>query len=285
MTQFWHFWNTNNDFRDIILMTLSIAAFVLMWGVLGNGKIENIIIWWLFLSDSILSLLVFTGCNLELISNRRTLDQGVYVVCIFIFGFSVFVAAIMQDVNVIVASATLLLVVITAFSVNKTTDIAQKQLKFQNDPIVSLMIKENDVDVQIIDLIIENIGNGIAKNIRFDTSPHGFTTLSGDPIEQLYFFQHGIQILAPKQKYIIHLANMAHKHREIRERHKIPTSDAQLSPSDHQNLRIFLRTEMELEFTVHFENNEGEQNRSVFNFNLCVFWGLRFPQKHEIRHI
>lgn len=75
----------------------------------------------------------------------------------------------MGDVNVIVASATLLLVIITAYSVKSTNEIAQKQLKLQNDPVISMSIKENDNDVRYIDLIIENVGNGIIKkhSIRY----------------------------------------------------------------------------------------------------------------------
>lgn len=182
----------------------------------------------------------------------------------------------MADINVIVASATLMLVIVTAYSVTTTNQIARKQLKLQNDPLVILSVKENDNNVQIIDLIIENVGNGIAKNIRFEPSPHGFITMSGDPIKNLYFFQNGIQILAPKQKYTIQLVNFAQKVREIRERLNLPP-DGELSKSEAQMFRQIVRIESELEFTVYSENNEGEQNRSVFYFNLCIFWGLRFP--------
>jgi hypothetical protein len=37
--------------------------------------------------------------------------------CVWIFGISVFITVIMRDVNVIVASATLLLVIVTGYSV------------------------------------------------------------------------------------------------------------------------------------------------------------------------
>ena len=161
----------------------------------------------------------------------------VYTFCLWIFGLSVIVAIMMKEINVIVASATLLLVIVTAYSVTTTNQIAKKQLKFQNDPLVVLSIKENDDNVQIIDLIIENVGNGIAKNIRFETAPLGFITMSGDPLEKLYFFKHGIQILAPKQKYIIHLVNFAEKVQSIRERYNIPPDGPQLSTSEAQRFR------------------------------------------------
>ena len=69
----------------------------------------------------------------------------------------------------------------------------------QINPIISLSIKPNDNRVQIIDLIIENVGNTVAKNIHFVINPLGFASLSGQPLDQLYFFQRGIQILHPAQ--------------------------------------------------------------------------------------
>jgi hypothetical protein len=158
----------------------------------------------------------------------QTFDEIIYIACLWIFCISVIITAIIRDINTIVASATVLLVIITAFSVKKTNEIAQRQLKLQNDPIISLSIKENEENVQIIDLVIENVGNGIAKNIQFEITPHGFTTLSGDPLENLYFFQRGIQLLPSKQKYVIHLVNFAQKIREIRERDHIPIGVTQL---------------------------------------------------------
>ena len=242
-------------------------------------QIENYNIKLAYVIASIFLMFILLFCLVEWMFKIHTFDGMIYIVCLLVFCISVIIAAISRDINTIVASATLLLVIITAYSVKITNEIAQKQLKLQNDPIISLSVKENDDDVRVIDLVIENVGNGIAKNIRFDISPHGFTTLSGDSLERLYFFQRGMQILPSKQKYIVHLVNFAQKIHEIRERYNIPHSDSQLSPSESQNFRRIVRAESELEFTVYFENNEGEPNRTVFNFNLCIFWGLRFPPR------
>jgi len=284
MTGFRQAWNHLFELRNLTVLSYSLMAFVLIYGLKGNSKIEDLNFKLLFLIASMIFLLIFTFCIIEWVSNTKTIESGIYPACIFIFGFSVIIAAILQDINVIVASATLLLVIITAFSVKKSSDsvnstneIARKQLKLQNDPIVCMSLKENDVKIQIIDLIIENVGNGIAKNVRFEPNPYGFITMSGDAIGKLYFFRQGIQILAPRQKYIIHLVNFAQKIQEIRQRYNIPPDGPQLSISEAQRFRQIVRTESELEFTVYYENNEGEQSRIVFYFNLCVFWGLRFP--------
>lgn len=277
MEKFLKSWRQDFQLRNLFLIIYSITVFTLIWSIKNIQEIDNYHFKLVYIAISIFLIFVFTICSLEITLNIHSLDEMVYIGALWIFCISVIIAVLIRDMNTIVASATLLLVIITAFSVKKTTDIAQKQLKFQIDPIVSMSIKENDSDVRIIDLVIENVGNGIAKNIQFDISPHGFITWSGDPLERLYFFQRGIQILPPKQKFVIHLVNFAQKIQGIRERYGIPQSDSQLSPAEAQNFRRIVRSESELEITVYFENNEGVPHRTTFNFNLCIFWGLRFP--------
>jgi hypothetical protein len=275
MANFFQEGDLGHKLRDFLLITFSLVAFVLLWSVKDSTPVKNANIMMAFLITSIFFLFVFSICAYELESLSQTLDEAVYSGCLIIFGLSVIIAAIMQDVNVVVASSTLLLVIISAFTVKKTTDVSLKQIKLQTDPLISLSIKGNDTLVQVIDLTIENVGNGPAKNIQFEIQPHGFTTLSGDPLEKLYFFQRGIQLIPSKQKYVINLVNFADKIADIRKRYGFPMDDALLSPIDAQRFRRIVRSESELQITVFYENNDGERNYSVFNFNLCVFWGLR----------
>jgi len=253
-------------------------TFVLCYSIEGDYKFKDLstIPLIIFLLSILLLLIIFTGSIMELIFKSETFDEMLLFFCCWIFGFSIIISEIIRDVNIVVASATILLVIVTAYSIYKTNEIAQRQLKLQNDPIISLSLKENEDVIQIIDLVIENVGNGIAKNIRFKIHPKNFITLSGDSIDQLFLFQRGIQILPPKQKYIIHLVNYAKKIQEIRKRNNFPFNDNLLTYEQAQNLRTIVRCESELEFIVYFENNEGELMRSEFNFNLSIFWGLRF---------
>jgi len=270
-------WDSYIELRNILIIFYSLVAFVLIWTWKEDIPIKSYYSI-AFVIASLFFVFTFILYSIELMYVANTFDYLIYFACIWGFGISIFIATIIRDINVIVASATTLLVVITAYSVKKTTDIANRQLKLQNDPIISLSIKENEKIVQIIDLVIENVGNGIAKNIKFEVIPHGFITLSGDTLEKLFFFQHGIQILPSKQKYIVHLVNFAEKILKIRETYNFPLSDSQLSKSEAQRFRRIVRDESELSFIVYFENNEGTPNQSVFNFNLCIFWGLRYPQ-------
>ena len=272
-------WTNEFELRNIMLFTCSIVVFSLIWCFKSAFLTDNTYFRAAFILIEFFCIVISTISAVKLVFKSQTFDKIIYYECLWIFGISVIIAVIIPDINVVVASSTILLVIITAYSIKKTTDIAQRQLKLQNDPVISLTIKENEVNVQVIDLIIENVGNGIARNIQFDVHPHGFITLSGDPIENLYFFQRGIQILSPKQKFVINLVNFAEKIQRIRERDHIPIVDVDLSTSEAQNFRRTVRTESELRFTVHFENNEGQPNCIVFNFNLCIFWGLRFIRR------
>ncbi|MFA5236743.1 MAG: hypothetical protein WC362_02675 [Methanoregula sp.] len=276
MINFFQEGDIGHKLRDLLLIIFCLTAFVLMWSVTGGIEIGNKNIRMAFLIASLFFLFIFSICSFELGSLSQTFDEAVYSGCLVIFGLSVIIATIMHDTNVIVASSTLLLVIISAFTVKKTTDVSLKQIKLQTDPLISLSIKENDALVQVIDLTIENVGNGPAKNIQFDIKPHGFTTLSGDPLEKLYFFQRGIPLIPSKQKYVINLVNFADKITDIRKKYGFPMDDALLSPSEAQRFRRIVRSESELQIIVFYENNDNEKTYSVFNFNLCVFWGLRF---------
>lgn len=138
----------------------------------------------------------------------------------------------------------------------------------QIEPIVNVYVKENEQTVQIIDLIIENVGSGTARNIHFKISPPGFITLSGDSLEKLHFFQNGVQVLAPKQKYVIHMVDYAERVTDI----KLKYLDA-----DAHELRQKYKQEFQLKFILTYENVLGFPKRDEFDIDLCVFWGLRYP--------
>jgi hypothetical protein len=134
MTGFCEYYKSSFELRNIILITWSVTVFALIWSIKGNSPVD-----FYFAIASILLLFIFSFCALELLFYPNIINNLVYTACLWIFGISVILASIMHDVNVIVASATLLLVVITAYSVQKTNEIAQKQLKLQNDPLISII--------------------------------------------------------------------------------------------------------------------------------------------------
>lgn len=214
-----------------------------------------------------------------MVSSRKAIDGFFYILVILLIIGSIILALVLKDFSPIEAVGAIVLAVIATFTVKKTTDISLRQMELEHEPLISLSIKENDTRIQVIDLIIENLGNGLAKNIQFEVDPPGFITLSGDLLEELYFFKRGLQFLPPRQRYVISLVDFAEKISKIREREGFPIDDNQLTPSEGQRFRRIVRDESEFHITLHYEDREGREKFSPFAFNLCVFWGLRIPRQ------
>lgn len=276
---FLYAWDENPELRNVFIIITSVTAFILTWvstkfPTLNNNYIIAVLLFFLF---------VIIWMFLDWLLIDTSIGHNVMVASSFCFIITLIFAIIIQDSNIIVGGSTLILVIITGYNIVKTSEMAEKQRNTQIllsekqrqselEPIVLLSLKENDVDVHIIDLIIENVGRGIAKNIKFEVTPHGFTTLSGDPLEKLFFFKHGIQVLPPKQKYFIHMTNLAEKINEIKKRHHI---------EDPAEWRRKLMDELQLRIKIFYENSEGDPKEGVFIVNLCIFWGLRYPVKQN----
>jgi hypothetical protein len=154
------------------------------------------------------------------------------------------------------------------YNIYKTNDIAKKQLKSQYEPIIVINVRENDHENRIIDLIIENVGPGIAKNIQFKVSPHGFITLSGYPLEKLFLFQKILKIFPSKQKYVIHLTDFPEKIHEIKQKYKIMESTELIKKIEEETTLVF---------SVTYEDKDGEKKADTFELNLSIFWGLSYP--------
>lgn len=188
---------------------------------------------------------------------------------------SIIVAMLAQDSNIIVAGATIILVMITWLNVDIIKTSNEKIINLQSEPVISITLQENDVDIHIIDLIIENLGQGIAKNLQFEFVPTGFITLSNYPIEKLPLFQHGIPILGSKQKFIFHLTNLALAIAKI-ERENSDLEGTILHNKLRENLRFQIK--------ISYESITRKIKKTdTFDINLCIFWGLRTPL--DSRHI
>ena len=78
----------------------------------------------------------------------------------------------------------LLLVIVTVAYVILTQKLVktnQALFDAQNEPIIIAYLRLNDTEsTEVIDLIIENVGLGIARNVHFDPTPKGLSILNGD---------------------------------------------------------------------------------------------------------
>jgi len=120
-----------------------------------------------------------------------------------------------------------------------------------------------------IDLIIENVGNGIAKNLEFFIEPLGFCTLSGDPLDKLFIIQNGIQTLAPKHRYVQHIIQLGERIEELKKEYLLHNQNLNAN-----ELRQKLKTDLELKIRVTYEDKEGMEKQNDYLVNLCIFWGL-----------
>ena len=177
---------------------------------------------------------------------------------------SIVFAVTAQDSNIIVGGSTIVLVIVTTLNILKIDEIFRKQRILSIDPLVQIYAKENNLQVQVIDLIIENVGSGIAKNLRITVDNPAFITVSGDPIGRLHFFRNPIQILAPKQKYVIHFTNFAERVNEHR------LADGGFNVEE-------LKRAFYLKFYLTYQNVDGDTKSGEFHVDLCTFWGLRYP--------
>jgi hypothetical protein len=163
----------------------------------------------------------------------------------------------------ILAVPSFFLAVVTFLYVLLTQDLVkinQDLVNAQSQPSMIAHVKENDIDIHYIDLIFENVGMGIARNVHFDVEPHGFITTSGDPLETLPVIQNGIPALGPKQKFRMVLCHLP----------SLIPQDATLSEI-HDNLKFRI--------TITYQNSIGDSKEpELYDLDMGIFWGLRYIQ-------
>jgi len=142
-----------------------------------------------------------------------------------IFWLFTYFAFINKDSNIIVAGATIVLVIVTAYLNSQTRKFAKESLKSQENalhaqkealnaqqkalkiqemafdaqkqPELSIELKQNDQDDNTVDIILKNDGEGSAKNIKFN--------FQNIPLDKLFITEHieRNQELRPNEKKLI----------------------------------------------------------------------------------
>ena len=77
----------------------------------------------------------------------------------------------------------------------------------QAEPLISVSIEPDRFDNLSMNLIIENIGNGIAYDVRFKSIPD-FHMFGDRYLSQIGLFKNGLPFFAPHQKLILFLTWM-----------------------------------------------------------------------------
>jgi hypothetical protein len=94
-----------------------------------------------------------------------------------------------------VAGATVVYARLTASLVAET----KKMREAQTEPNVSVHVQTSEVSINLVEMVIRNVGLGTAYDVRFTVEPD-FDYISGTPLSGMGFIKHGIPYLARDQQ-------------------------------------------------------------------------------------
>ena len=105
--------------------------------------------------------------------------------------------------SALVALATLVYAILTWKLVSET----RKMREAQTEPNISVTIQPSEKWMEIVDMIIQNIGLGPAYNIKFEINPD-FKTFTGKFLSEYGFMKNGLNFFASNQKFQFFLVSL-----------------------------------------------------------------------------
>jgi hypothetical protein len=112
--------------------------------------------------------------------------------------------------SLVVSAATVFYAVLTRRLVSETARMREAQ----TEPSVAIRIEPHEAHLNIIMLVIENVGPGPAYDVSLTCEPD-FIMHRAQPVSGLGFFKHGFKYLAPGQRLRTFLTSIAGKGDEI----------------------------------------------------------------------
>lgn len=109
----------------------------------------------------------------------------------------------------VVAIATIVYAILTWRLVSET----RKMRQAQTEPNISVTIQPREEWINLIDMVIQNIGLGPANNIKFKVNPD-FEYADGKFLSELGFLRNGLKYLAPNQKLQFFFTSMVENFEE-----------------------------------------------------------------------
>ncbi len=146
---------------------------------------------------------------------------------------------------------TLVLAVITgiyAFLTWRMVKETKRMREIQSEPNISIYFKSKEEYIGLIDLIIKNIGQGPAFNIKFTVNPD-FKYTDQKNISELNLFKNGVHHLAPGQQIVIFLNSLV--------------------------VMIDKKLCMNFDVTVNYVNSARKKFQNTYNIDLSEIVGLR----------
>jgi len=143
----------------------------------------------------------------------------------------------------VVASATVVYAILTWKLVSET----RRMREAQTEPKVSLCIQPREELINFIDLVIQNVGLGLAYDIKFKISPD-FEYAKGRFLSELGFMKNGVRFIAPNQKIQFFLTSMIENFEE--------------------------KIEKSFQVTITYKNSVGKTYEDEYPIDFSQFIGL-----------
>lgn len=109
-----------------------------------------------------------------------------------------FILAVSPLVNSLTTMSLVLLTLVYAFAQVKMTEVMKLDFMAKNTP--SIIAYFDNPQSILFELVVKNIGNGIARNIRVEVNPTLLDVQNRD-ISKLSLFQNGIDYFPPDREY------------------------------------------------------------------------------------
>ena len=145
--------------------------------------------------------------------------------------------------SAIVALATVVYAILTWRLVTETKEMR----KVQTEPKISVIFQPREEWINLIDLVIKNIGLGPAYDIKFEIKPD-FEYRQGHFLSKLNFVKNGIKYLAPNQKMQFFLTSLVHNFEK--------------------------KTKTPFDIKVTYNNKIGEPYTEIFTIDFSELVGL-----------
>lgn len=102
-----------------------------------------------------------------------------------------------------ILNSTTLIAIATIFLVSETREMR----KAQTEPEISITIQPSEELINYINIVIENIGLGSARNISFEVISD-FEGEKGMFVSKIGYIKNGLDYFAPKQKLALYITKM-----------------------------------------------------------------------------
>ncbi|MHB8118056.1 MAG: hypothetical protein ACYDHX_04930 [Methanothrix sp.] len=164
-----------------------------------------------------------------------------------------------QNSGAVTALFTVGLTIVTLIYACLTWGISKEtkmMRKAQTEPNISATIQAEEGNINLIDLIIKNIGLGPAYNVKFEANPDFESRFC--KLSEIGFIKNGLPYFAPNQEFQIFLANLIENFEEI------------------------LKKTFEIKITYESNLHESYSNTYLIDFSQRIGSSLTQPPLYEI---